>query len=125
MSLLNRIGAVRDGDRARAIARNVEAILNSKRGYGGTLAHFGLTDLEIEDEAAVHLEELADDMQAQIVLFEPRLSAVQVSVLGPGEGQWLRLLVAGVDHGHLRRLLVRYDRLLRCCEVSVFAEVDR
>lgn len=123
MTILNRIGAVGDPNRAHGIARNIEALLNSKRGYGGTLAHFGLADLEIEDEIAVHLEQLADDMQDQLERFEPRLSPVSVRVLPSTDIQRVVLAIEGVDRGRVRRFQARYDAYLRCVDVSVIVEV--
>lgn len=125
MTILSRIGAVRDGDRAHSVARNLQAVLNTKRGYGGTRPELGLTEHDIDGPAETPRERLAADVEAQIRAFEPRLSAPRVTLLRGDEPPWVRMIVEGRLRARICRLLVRFDTMLRCAEVSVLSEVDR
>lgn len=123
MSLLGRLGAVRDGDRGHAIARNLRVLLNAKRGYGGTRPGWGLSEHDVEVSAGGKpdgkVEGLVEDIQALVEAFEPRLTEARVRFVAQDGADWVRLRVEGIDGPMIRRYRVRFNTILRFSEVMI------
>jgi predicted component of type VI protein secretion system len=124
-------------DPLAAIARNLDAVLNARRGYSGALEIFGLGDHDAfvakqgntkasGDEsppkpAASTVAALAGDMLEQVLRFEPRLVGPTVRYVGRYESMWARFEITGSVQGTKQVFPVRFHVVLR--NVQVLAPV--
>jgi len=90
-----------------SVRDNVERILNSRRGSLAHLPDYGLDDLsEIYRHLPSSTHRLRDAIEATLLKYEPRLSAVEIEVQAPEPGMVISFTLA--CHLH-REGLVRFD----------------
>lgn len=90
-----------------SVRDNIERILNSRRGSLAHLPEYGLDDLsEIYRHLPSSTHKLRNAIEATLLVYEPRLRAVEIEMHAPEPG-----MVLGFTMGcHLRREgLVRFD----------------
>jgi hypothetical protein len=97
MSFLNRfLPEQPKDDQLTSIVRNLEHLLNSRRGYGSLLCDFGLVDYLSEPDsrsvALAVLREIRDDIEN----YEPRLRLIDLRTLGRDERLRLHILITGL-----------------------------
>lgn len=88
---------------------NLEAVLNTKAGYGFFRRDFGLGDYTEKYGTRELVETLTRELRDEIAAHEPRLSDVEVTLRGRDAGLWLHFGLTGVLGGERRRLRLRFD----------------
>lgn len=92
MSFLNRFLPESPKDDAqRSVVRNLEHLLNSRRGFGSLLCNFGAADYLGNEGGSAPIQTLLREIRDTIITYEPRLRILQLRVLGRDEK--LRLLI--------------------------------
>ncbi|MFS8066046.1 MAG: GPW/gp25 family protein [Byssovorax sp.] len=105
-----------------AIARNLMAVLNARRGYSAGTHVFGLGDHNVYEEAKPHLDALVADMTDQVRRHEPRLIRPAVRYLGREGSLWARFEISGTVLGEPQRFKVLFHVILRDAEVVLLPQ---
>lgn len=113
MTLMSKLAGAPPEDPLAAIARNLEAVLNAKRGYAGAVQVFGLGDHSVYEEAKPRLDALVADMADQVRRFEPRLAAPAVRYTGLESTLWARFEISGSVLGAPQTFKVLFHVILR------------
>ena len=74
-----RINNSKDLDLQRVVA-NLNRVLNTKRGYGGILTDFGISDLNECTSRDVLIIKIMEEVKRNIELYEPRLQLINIAV---------------------------------------------
>lgn len=104
-----------------AIARNLEFVLNSQRGYAAGSDCFGLGDHNIYEESKPHLDSLIADMFGQVRRHEPRLRAPIVRYVGREGSLWACFEISGRVLDEPQAFNVRFHVILRQVRVHPIA----
>lgn len=104
-------------DTLAAIARNLDAVLNARRGYAAAQV-FGLGDHNVYEEAKPHLDALIADMTEQVRRFEPRLGTPTVRYAGHEGTLWARFELTGAVLGVRQTFKVLFHVILRTAKVT-------
>jgi type VI secretion system protein len=91
------------------VLRNLEAVLNTKAGYGSFRHDFGLGDYTEKYGTRELVETLTRELREAIAQHEPRLKDVELTLRGRDAGLWLHFGLTGVLGGERRRLRLRFD----------------
>ncbi|HND09273.1 MAG TPA: type VI secretion system baseplate subunit TssE [Pseudomonadota bacterium] len=92
MSFLNRFLPDRpQDDPKRSVVRNLENLLNARRGFGSLLCHFGAADYLKDGGGSSATQTLLREIRDTITTYEPRLRLVSLKVIARDEK--LRLLI--------------------------------
>ncbi|MDY7233071.1 type VI secretion system baseplate subunit TssE [Hyalangium rubrum] len=78
------------------VIRNIEAVLNTKSGYGYFVRDFGLGAYTEKYGSRDLLKTLVEEIQSEIEQHEPRMSEVSVELKGRDSGLWLHFELKGV-----------------------------
>jgi len=119
MSLVSKLSGEGREDVVDGIARNLEAVLNAKRGHSSVVEVFGLGDHDVFDESAPLVFALAADMTEQVKRFEPRVVSPRTTFAGREGWMWARFDLTGEVEGRrqsfkiLFHVVVRHIRVLR------------
>jgi type VI secretion system protein len=105
------------------VMRNVQALLNTKEGYGYFLPGFGLGGYTDEAGSGGLVEALATEMEEEIRRHEPRLEDVEVTVRGRDSSLWLHFGLSATLEGQRYRLRVLFDTITG--QVRLENEEDR
>lgn len=82
MSFLNRfLPETPKDDLLQSVLRNLDHLLNAKRGYGSLLCHFGVADY-LGESSGNAVQTLLREIQDTVVTYETRLRIQSVKVLG-------------------------------------------
>ncbi|MCK6545281.1 GPW/gp25 family protein [Myxococcota bacterium] len=115
-----------DEDAGTSIAKNLSAVLNTKRGHGFVVQIFGMGDHDVYEEAKPRIDALVADMSDQIRRYEPRLTAVTVAFAGREGALWALFRARGeTKDGRTHTFRIRWHVVFRNVEVSVDAEARR
>jgi type VI secretion system protein len=90
------------------VMRNIQAVLNTKEGFGSFRRDFGLGDYTAKYGARDLLKTLTEEMQAEIVLHEPRISGAKLELLGKDNGLMLHFQLTGVVNEEPCELRLRF-----------------
>ncbi|UQA56295.1 type VI secretion system baseplate subunit TssE [Polyangium aurulentum] len=122
MTLMSKLRGAPPEDEVESVARNLEAILNSRRGYAGAAPVFGMGDHEIYEEVKPLLDAFTTEMAAQVKAFEPRLTSPTARYDGREGSMWARFEISGKlrDKPQSYRVLVHV--VLRNAQVSAIRE---
>jgi type VI secretion system protein len=82
MSFMNRLACDRSEPVQRSVARNLTAVLNSKKGYAEASEIFGLGDYDEHLATRPLLEALTREMLQNVKAFEPRAERPELTFLG-------------------------------------------
>ncbi|MCP3161392.1 GPW/gp25 family protein [Myxococcus qinghaiensis] len=93
------------------VLRNLEAVLNTKAGYGFFRRDFGLGEYTEKYGTRELVESLTGELRDEIARYEPRLSDVELTLRGRDAGLWLHFGLTGVVAGERRKLKLRFDTL--------------
>lgn len=98
-------------DTLSLVIRNLEAILNTKEGYGYFLPGFGLGGYTARSGTADLIETLNAEIEATIRRYEPRLTEPELIMLGRDAGLQLLYTLKGKIEGEQHTLLIRFDTI--------------
>lgn len=123
MSFVSRLAGAAEEQAIEAIARNLEAVLNAKQGYAGTVEVFGLGryDAYLADKSL--LDVLSAEMIEQVRRYEPRLREPKLKLVGKDRGLWVRFSLSGRYDEQTRSFAVLFHSVFR--NVRVLHEEQR
>ncbi len=78
------------------VIANIEAVLNTKEGYGHFVPGFGLGKYTEKYGSRDLIKTLTEEIQQEVEAHEPRLSEVEVELKGRDSGLWLHFELRGV-----------------------------
>ncbi len=119
MGLVNKLSRSKEERAVEAIARNLEAVFNTKKGYGASLDVYGLGAYDAQSGFKPLIAALCQEMEEVIRAFEPRLIEPAVRVTGRDERLWVHLSISGTVDGRPRAFRVLFHSVFR--NVRVFA----
>ncbi|MBZ4396700.1 type VI secretion system baseplate subunit TssE [Myxococcus sp. MISCRS1] len=93
------------------VVRNLEAVLNTKEGYGFFRRDFGLGEYTEKYGTRELVETLTRELTEEISRHEPRLSDVELTMRGRDAGLWLHFGLVGTVGQERRKLRLRFDTL--------------
>jgi type VI secretion system protein len=91
------------------VMRNVQAVLNTKEGYGYFLPGFGLRSYTDQSREGNLVELLREELQQGILQYEPRLKDVEVEPRGRDSSLWLHFDLRARLEGQRVRLRILFD----------------
>lgn len=97
------------GDRLGPVLRNLESVLNTREGYGFFQQGFGLGDYTGDRGGKELVPFLTEELQRQVVQYEPRLRDVEVTMLGQDGALCLHFDVTGLLAGEALQLRLIFD----------------
>jgi type VI secretion system lysozyme-like protein len=103
------------------IIRNLEHLLNTRKGCGSVVAEFGLGDYEAAATTRDAVIWLRDELEALIRRYEPRLTSPQVRLLGGFGFSGVRYELQGQVRGEALVLWLDIDTTTRQVRVTVGA----
>lgn len=112
MTLIDRLGGGPE-DLVSSIARNIQAVLNTSRGYGSVVRIYGLGEREIYEKVKPMLDAVAADMALQIQTYEPRLSGVSVKFSGRDGTLWGIFTATGMIGAAAQSYRIRWHVVFR------------
>lgn len=101
------------------IVRNLEHLLNTRKGCGSVIAEFGLGDYEAAPTTHEAVILLRDELEAAIERYEPRLGSPVVRLLGGYGYRGIRYEVRGQVRGEALVLWIDIDTTTRQVHVTV------
>lgn len=102
-------GPAAHGDVLAPVVRNLEAVLNTREGYGFFQEGFGLGDYIGERGGKELVPFLTEELQRQVAQYEPRLRDVEVTLQGQDAALCLHFEVTGQLGGDGLRLRLIFD----------------
>ncbi|KFE63040.1 GPW/gp25 family protein [Hyalangium minutum] len=91
------------------VLRNLEAVLNTREGYGFFQQGFGLGDYTGDRGGKELVPFLTEELQRQVAQYEPRLRDVEVTLRGQDAALCLHFEVTGLLSGEALRLGLIFD----------------
>jgi type VI secretion system protein len=88
---------------------NLEAVLNTREGYGYFRRDFGLGDYTEKYGTRELVETLTAELREEIARHEPRLTEVEVTLRGRDAGLWLHFGLSAVLGGTRHKLRLLFD----------------
>ncbi|WP_163992306.1 type VI secretion system baseplate subunit TssE [Pyxidicoccus caerfyrddinensis] len=88
---------------------NLEAVLNTREGYGFFRRDFGLGDYTEKYGTRELVETLTAELREEIARHEPRLTEVVVTLRGRDAGLWLHFGLSAVLGGTHHKLRLLFD----------------
>lgn len=113
MSFLGKLSGSPEEPRAASIARNLEAVLNAKRGHAAAVEVFGLGRYESPVASYPLARELTAEMLEQIRRFEPRLKEPALVLTGRDQALWVRFDLTGTCDGRPCGFAVLFHSVFR------------
>jgi type VI secretion system protein len=90
------------------VIRNIEAVLNTKEGFGSFRQDFGLGDYTAKFGERDLLKTLTDEILEEISHHEPRISRVKLEMQGKDNGLMLHFVLTGVVNDAPCKLRLRF-----------------
>jgi type VI secretion system protein len=90
------------------VMRNIQAVLNTKEGFGSFRRDFGLGDYTSKYGSRDLLKTLTEEIQEEIAHHEPRISRVKLELLGKDNGLMLNFLLTGIVNDEPCKLRLRF-----------------
>ena len=106
---LSYVGTAADVD--RAIVANLEAVLNTREGYGYFVTDFGIGGYEAFKGTREASVALGNEVAQEIGKYEPRIRNPVVVLLGRSSERHVDYQLLGEVGGARRRYVVRFDTL--------------
>lgn len=100
MSFLHRLAQLPAESTVESVARNLGAVLNTRKGCGSVVADFGLGDYEAHTSTAEVVSALQQEIVTLVRRHEPRLAQPRVTLLGRLGPSRVCLALAGTVAGH-------------------------
>jgi type VI secretion system protein len=97
------------GEALGPVLRNLEAVLNTREGYGFFQQGFGLGDYTGDRGGKELVPFLTEELQRQVTQYEPRLRDVEVMLKGQDGALCLHFEVTGLLGGEALRLRLIFD----------------
>lgn len=91
------------------VLRNLEAVLNTREGYGFFQQGFGLGDYTGSRGGKELVTFLTEELQRQITQYEPRLRDVELTLKGKDGALCLHFELTGLLDGEAIRLRLNFD----------------
>lgn len=118
MGLIEKLAGSIEERTLDSIERNLQAVLNSKRGYGGVVEVYGLGAYDVHLATKPALATLIAEMTNAILRFEPRLKGPRIHLLGRDPKLWAVFELNGSVDGEPKRFLIRFHTVYRNVEVE-------
>lgn len=109
---------------SEAIARNLEHLLNTRKGSSGIMA-LGLGDYEAAPNARDAVLQLLTELEQLAKTYEPRIREPQVTLLGQHGYNRVRFELQGLVHGARQLFWLDIDTTTRHVEVAIVRELGR
>ena len=81
------------------VRQNLEAVLNTKEGYGYFIQGFGLGRYTEKYGTRELMKMLHEELLQSVRQFEPRLQELELELRGQDSGLWLHFMLTGVFEG--------------------------
>jgi type VI secretion system protein len=81
------------------VRQNIEAVLNTKEGYGYFVEGYGLGRYTEKFGTQELMKTLTGEMQGSVERHEPRLQDVELELRGRDSGLWLHFVLTGTLQG--------------------------
>jgi type VI secretion system protein len=95
MSFVSRLAGAPEEQSIDSIARNLEALLNAKKGYAGAVEVFGLGNYNAHLADKALTDALIAEMLDQVRQHEPRLREPKIVLRGRDQGLWVCFSITG------------------------------
>ncbi len=102
-----------------SVARNLEAILNAKRGYASAVEVFGLGRADGYFASRPLVAGVIKDMLEAIGTHEPRLTSPSLTLLGRDRDLWVNFELRGAVSGEPRVFIVRFHSVFRNVRIGL------
>jgi type VI secretion system protein len=112
----------RKGD-LEQVRQNLEAVLNTKEGYGYFVEGFGLGRYTEKFGTQDLMKTLTAELLSSIKLQEPRLQDVEVELRGRDSGLWLHFTMTGVLLGEACSLRILFHTVSGQVRVAIDEEI--
>lgn len=119
MTLMSKLAGSPPENPLAAIARNLTAVLNARKGYAAGTQVFGLGDHTVFEEAKPHIDRLVADILDQVRRHEPRLDAPMVLYAGREGSLLARFDISGMVLGARQTFKVLFHVILRNAQVAL------
>ncbi|NVB39235.1 GPW/gp25 family protein [Pseudenhygromyxa sp. WMMC2535] len=106
-----------------ALARNLEHLLNTRKGCGSVFGELGLGDYEAAPNAAEAVGALRGELLRQVRRYEPRLAEPELELLGGFGYSKVRFELRGRLRGARQLFWLDLDTTTRAVEVAIVVEV--
>jgi len=118
LGLFDKLGGSMEERTIESIGRNLEAVLNTRQGYGAVVEVYGLGAYDAYLATKPLVETLTAEMTEMIRRFEPRLCDPVVRVLGRDKELWVRFSVTGTVGGKQQAYRVLFHSVFRNVRVE-------
>ncbi len=122
MSFLSRLSQSAPEFEIDRIARNLQALLGTRKGCGSVLDDYGLGDYEAASNTADAVRILSGEIETLVHRYEPGLIEPHVTVLGRYGSAYFRLVLVGVVDGAEARFYIDVDTTYHQFTVSQESE---
>jgi type VI secretion system protein len=99
MSFLSRLAGIEPEHELDAIARNLEALLNTRKGVGSVVQGYGLGDYEAHWNTPDLVRSLIAEIEAGVRRYEPRIADPRVAPAARDAHLWIRFVLSGTVAG--------------------------
>lgn len=117
MSFYGKLSGNPDEPALESIARNLEAVLNAKRGHAGAVEVFGIGGYDGTYATKPFIGALTQEMLEQVKRYEPRLTEPQLTLMGRDRAMWVRFRLSGRCHGEPCSFAILFHSILRSVRV--------
>lgn len=118
MSFLSRLARIGPEHELDAIARNLEAVFNTRKGVGSVVEGYGLGDYEAHWNTPDVVRTLTGEIADGVRRYEPRIADPEVELLARDAHLWIRFVVSGTVSGARHAFHVDMDTKYRRVVVS-------
>ncbi|WP_428261494.1 GPW/gp25 family protein [Haliangium sp.] len=122
MSFLSRLARTMPESARAGIVRNLNQVLNAKKGYGSVMSGFGLGDFETRWSNGELQSSLTRELEEAVRRYEPRLVDPLVVLIGSHRRWWIRWRLSGTVAGAEAVFAVDMDIRYRDIVVAPQAE---
>jgi predicted component of type VI protein secretion system len=113
VSFFGKLAGNPDEGPLESIARNLEAVLNAKRGHAGAVEVFGIGSYDGIHAAKPFVAALTQEMLEQVRRYEPRLTEPQLTLMGRDRALWVRFQLSGRCRGQPCSFAILFHSVLR------------
>jgi predicted component of type VI protein secretion system len=102
-----------------SIARNLEAVLNAKKGHAAAVEVFGLGNYDRHFASKPAVNTLIAEMTEQVLAFEPRLMKPRIEITGRDPSLWVHFDLTATYAGGSCRFRLLFHSVFRNVRVSL------
>ncbi|WP_437491832.1 GPW/gp25 family protein [Sorangium sp. So ce1014] len=117
MSFFGKLSGNPDERALESIARNLEAVLNAKRGHAGAVEVFGIGGYDGIHATKPFIGALSQEMLEQVKRHEPRLTEPQLTLIGRDRALWVRFRLSGRCQGEACSFAILFHSVFRSVRV--------